>query len=325
MDSQQMNYRPVNPQAMVNLILIGILVLVAVSLISTCYYTVNTDEKGVVLLFGKFNRFAEPGLRLKWPMGIETAQKVKVTTIETEEFGFQTISAGVQTRYSTDKSRFAKESLMLCGDLSIAQVEWIVQYRISDPKAFLFNVGHERKRKMIRDVSESAMRKIVGDSSVDEVLTERRSEINFEVQKLMQENMDAYETGISIETVRLKDVNPPESVKYAFNEVNAAQQDKERMVNQARKEYNQVIPRARGEAQQLIKKADAYAIDRTNTAKGDASRFVQVWEQYKNSKDVTRKRMYLETMNKVLPNIEKKYIIDDEVKGLLPLMNLGEK
>ena len=325
MDSQHVNYKPISPAAMVNLVLVGILVIVAISLISTCYYTVDTDEKGVVLLFGKFNRVTDPGLRFKWPMGIETVTKVGVTNIETEEFGFRTLSAGVKTRYSTDKSRFIKESLMLCGDLSIAQVEWIVQYRVSDPKAFLFHVGEKRKVKMIRDVAESVMRKVVGDSSVDEVLTERRSQINYEAERLMQEHMDAYDTGISIEKIRLRDVNPPESVKSAFNEVNSAQQDKERMVNEARKEYNQVIPKAKGQALQMVEQAQAYAIDRTNTAEGDASRFVQVWQEYKNSKEVTRKRMYLETMNRVFPKIEKKYIVDEQVKGLLPLMNLGDK
>lgn len=319
MNEQQYRYRPVTPQTIANYILVGILIVAVISIVSTCYYTVDIDEQGVVMRFGEFNRITEPGLRFKWPLGIETVQTPKVTTIFKEEFGYRTSKAGIDSRY--EKGSYLDESLMLCGDLSVAQVEWIVQYRVSNPRDFLFNIRNPRK--MIRDISEAVMRNEVGDSSVDEVLTERRTEINDVVQLKMQEILNSYKSGISVETVRLQDVNPPEKVKYAFNEVNAAQQDKEKMVNQAMKEYNQVIPRVRGQAKQMVKQAEAYSIERVNNAKGDASRFVQTWEEYRNSKDVTRRRLYLESMSKIFPRIEKKYIIDQDVKGLLPHIKMG--
>jgi membrane protease subunit HflK len=283
-------------------------------------YTVDTDEKGIIQRFGKFVRTTEPGLHVKLPWGIESAKTPQVERIFKEEFGYRTLRAGVKTVYG---KKDLKESLMLCGDLSVAQVEWIVQYKISRPEMYLFNVRNPRI--IIRDVAESVMRSVVGDSSVDEVLTARRVEINAEAMKRMQEILDAYSAGIKVVAVKLQDVNPPEKVKHAFNEVNAAQQDKERFINKAREEYNKVIPRARGQALQMVKQAEAYAIDRTNTASGDAQRFTQIWAEYKESKDVTRRRLYLESLGKVLPKLEKKYIIDGEVKSILPLMKIGEE
>lgn len=298
---------------------IGAIVLIALILVFTSYYMIPTDSQGVILRFGRFNRITNPGLRFKWPM-IETVYKPQVERIFKDEFGYRTLQAGVQSTYGKKNT---DESLMLCGDLSVAEVEWIIQYKISDAKLFLFNVRNPTK--LIRDVAESVMRSVVGDSSVDEVLTQRRIEINMEAEKKMQTILDKYGSGITIVAVKLQDVNPPEKVKSAFNDVNAAQQDKERLVNQALEEYNKVVPRAKGEALQKIKQAEAYAIDRTNTAAGDASRFNQIYAEYKQNKDVTRRRMYLEGLGKVLPNIQKKYIVDDNVKGLLPLMQIGEE
>ncbi len=283
------------------------------------YYMVPTDSRGVVQRFGRFNRVTESGLHFKWPL-IETVSRPKVERVFKEEFGFRTLEAGVQSRYG-DKNQ--DESLMLCGDLSVAEVEWIVQYKIGDARQFLFNVRDPQK--LIRDVSETVMRSVVGDSSVDEVLTSRRVEINVEAEQQMQAILDKYESGVTVVAVKLQDVNPPQQVKAAFNEVNASQQDKERLVNQALEEYNKVIPRARGEALQLVKQAEAYAIDRTNTATGDASRFNQIYAEYAQNKDVTRRRMYLESMGKLLPKIERKVIVDETVKGLLPLMQVEEK
>jgi len=213
-------------------------------------YVVDTDEKGIIQRFGRFVRTTEPGLHVKLPLGIESAKTPKVERIFKEEFGYRTLRAGVKTVYG---KKDPKESLMLCGDLSVAQVEWIVQYKISRPEMYLFNVRNPRI--VIRDVAESVMRSVVGDSSVDEVLTARRVEINAEAVKRMQKILDAYSAGIKIVAVKLQDVNPPEKVKYAFNEVNAAQQDKERFINKAREEYNKVIPRARGQALQMVKQA----------------------------------------------------------------------
>jgi len=295
-------------------------VIVVIALVSTMFYMVNTDSKGVVQRFGKFVRITEPGLHIKMPLGIEKVQKPQVERIFKEEFGFSTLRAGIKSTYG---KKNLDESLMLCGDLSVAEVEWIVQYKIREPDKYLFNIRNPQK--VIRDVSESVMRMVVGDSSVDEVLTARRIEINNEAEQKMQGILDKYDTGIQVVTVKLQDVNPPELVKPAFNEVNAAQQDKEKLVNKAKEEYNKVIPKARGQALQMVKQAQGYAIDRTNTAQGDAQRFNQIWAEYAKNKDVTRRRLYLESLEKVLPKLEKKYIIDDKVKGLLPIMNVTEK
>ena len=319
MDGEQIYYKTIPPIKLIRYIILVILGVFVLTALTTSFYTVATDEKGVVTRFGKFDRITEPGLHFKLPAPIELVQQPKVERIFKEEFGFKTLQAGVQSRYG---GKNLEESLMLCGDLSVAEVEWIVQYKISEPEKFLFNVRNPRK--MIRDVAEAVMRNVVGDSSVDEVLTSRRVEINIQAEEKMQKILKSYNSGIQITAVKLQDVNPPEPVKPAFNEVNAAQQDREKFINTALEDYNKVIPRARGEAKQVVKQAEAYAINRTNTALGDASRFLQTWAEYKNSKDVTRRRLYLESMNKILPKLEKKYIIDDKVKGLLPLMNIGE-
>jgi len=308
------------PKQWVPLLKWAVPILLVLAVGSTSFYTVNTDEEGVVQRFGKYVRTTKPGLHLKLPLVIERVSTPQVERIMKEEFGFRTIKAGVQTQYG---QRPQEEYLMLCGDLSVGEVEWIVQYKIDNSRDYLFNMRNPEK--VLRDVSESVMRSVVGDSSVDEVLTSRRAEINIEAQTKMQQLLDTYTVGLKVVAVKLQDVNPPEKVKPAFNEVNAAQQDKEKLVNQALEEYNKIIPKARGQALQMVKQAEGYAIDRTNTAIGDASRFLQIWTEYSLSKDVTRRRLYIEALGKVLPNMEKKYIIDDNVKGLLPLMNVGEK
>lgn len=318
-DVHYIRITPPRPEDLLRYAWIAVVALIALVLVFSSYYAVPTDSQGVVQRFGRFNRITEPGLHLKWPL-IETVSKPQVDRILKAEFGYRTLQAGVQSTYG---GRNAEESLMLCGDLSVADVQWIVQYRIGDPKLYLFNVRNPEK--LIRDIAESVMRSVVGDSSVDEVLTSRRIDINIETEQKMQAILDKYGSGISIVAVKLQDVNPPDEVKSAFNDVNASQQDKERLVNQALEEYNKVIPRARGEALQKIKQAEAYAVDRVNTAQGDASRFNQIYAEYKQNKEVTRRRMYLESLGKVLPKIEKKYIVDEEIKGLLPMMQIGEQ
>lgn len=317
-DVRYIRITPPRPGDVLRYAWIGVVAVIILVLASMSYYMVPTNSQGVVLRFGRFNRITDPGLRFKWP-AVEKVYKPQVERIFKDEFGYRTLQAGVQSTYG---KKDTNESLMLCGDLSVAEVEWIVQYKIGDARKFLFNVRNPAK--LIRDVSESVMRSVVGDSSVDEVLTQRRIEINLEAEKKMQTILDKYSSGITVVAVMLQDVNPPEKVKPAFNDVNKAQQDKVRSVNQALEEYNKVIPRAEGEAKQMIKQAEAYAIDRINTATGDASRFNQIYAEYKQNEDVTRRRMYLESLGEVLPNIPKKYIVDESVKGLLPLMQLGE-
>lgn len=320
MNGNRLYYQPISPEKILKHAawIIPLIVILLVAGISV--YVVNTDAKGVVQRFGKFVRITEPGIHLKLPWPIEKVQKPQVERIFKEEFGFSTLQAGIKSTYGRKN---LDESLMLCGDLSVAEVEWIIQYKIREPDKYLFNVRNPQK--VIRDVSESVMRMVVGDSSVDEVLTARRIEINIETEQKMQHILDNYDIGIQVVTVKLQDVNPPEQVKPAFNEVNAAQQDKEKLINQAKEEYNKVIPKAHGQAVQMVKQARGYAIDRTNTAHGDAQRFNQIWAEYDKNKDVTRRRLYLESLEKVLPKLEKKYIIDEKVKGLLPIMNITEK
>ena len=298
---------------------VGALLLIII-LVSS-FYTVETDEVGVIQRFGAYVRTTEPGLHLKFPWGIEEVTKVKIQRVFKQEFGFRTVRAGIRTEYS--ERDYSSESLMLTGDLNAALVEWIVQFRINDPRAYLFNVRDVEGT--LRDLSESVMRQVVGDHSVDEVIILDRKSIATEVSEKMQELLDDYETGIDIVTVNLQDVNPPKPVQPAFNEVNEARQEKERTVNEAWKAYNNAIPKARGEAERLLLEAEGYATNRINRAQGDADRFIALYNEYRNAKDVTRRRMYIETMQEILPRIDQKVIVDEELQSFLPLLQLKGK
>ena len=301
-------------------ILTGVIILAVIIIIFTGFYTVDPEEVGVIQRFGKYVNTTEPGLHFKIPFGVDKLTKVKVKHVFKEEFGFRTLRSGIKTKYSTRS--YDHESLMLSGDLNIADVEWIVQYRIKDPYKYLFKIRNVVET--IRDLSESVTRQIVGDRSVDEVIVLSRKEIADEVQLLLQEKLDEYGAGIEIYTINLQNVNPPERVKPAFNDVNSAKQEKERIVNDAWQNYNRIIPEAEGKAKRTIEEAEGYAINRVNRANGDASRFIDMYNQYKKARVITKKRLYLETMQKILPNVEKIYIIDKELKGVLPLLNLDK-
>jgi membrane protease subunit HflK len=236
-----------------------------------------------------------------------------------EEFGFRTLRAGVNSQYTT--KGYGGEANMLTGDLNAAVVEWVVQYRIVDPYKYLFQVRNVEDT--FRDMSEAVMRRIVGDRTVNEVLTVGRAEVALEVQSGLQVLCEQYETGIKVDQVVLQDVNPPDPVKPSFNAVNEAQQEKEKLINQAQSEYNREIPKAEGAALQTIQEAEGYALDRVNRAQGDAALFTSIYSAYATAPDVTRKRMYLETMNEVLPKVKDKIIVDDGLKGVLPLLNLN--
>jgi membrane protease subunit HflK len=212
---------------------------------------------------------------------------------------------------------------MLTGDLNVVVVEWIIQYRIEDPYKFLFKVRNSKQT--LRDMSEATMREVVGDRTLNEVLTVGRQEISQTVEIKLQDLCEQYETGVRIKQVVLQNVDPPDAVKASFNEVNQAQQDKEKLINQARSEYNRVIPKAKGEAQQTIQEAEGYASERVNGAKGDVARFVAVLKEYEKAPEITRQRIYLETLNRVLPKLDQKTIIDENVSGVLPLLNLDNK
>ncbi len=297
------------------------LVILALLLISDFVYTIEPEEIGVVVRFGKFDRTTDPGLHVKMPFPIEQLAKVPIQRQLKQEYGFRTREAGVRTQY--ERGSFQRESLMLTGDLNVAVVEWIAQYRVTDPYLYLFKVRN--RDKTFRDMNEAIMRAVVGDRSVDEVITVGRQDIENEVRLGLQELCDQYEIGITVDQIVLQDVNPPDPVKPSFNEVNQAEQERERAINDARADYNRVIPRARGEALRMIEQAEGYAIDRTNRAKGDASLFDQLLQAYRRAPDVTRRRMYLETMAKIYPKIGKKVLLDDGLEGVLPLMSLGKE
>jgi membrane protease subunit HflK len=307
------------PRPPARLIVAGILVLAGIIILMTAFFTIEPEEVGVVLRFGKYVRTADPGLNFKLPAPLERVYKVPVQRQLKEEFGFRTERAGVRTQYST--ANFENESLMLTGDLNVSVVEWIAQYRVRDPYKFLFKVRNVRKT--FRDMNEAVMRAAVGDRSVSEVLTAGRQEIESLVANDLQILCDQYETGIVVDQIVLQDVNPPDPVKPSFNEVNQAEQERERAINEARSEYNRIIPKARGEAEQMIQQAEGYAVDRVNSARGDVVLFDEVLAAYRRAPEVTRRRIYLETMLAVYPKVQKKIILDDKLEGMLPILDLG--
>ncbi len=290
----------------------------------TAYYTVPSDSVAVIQRFGKYISEVPPGLHLKIPFGVDVATIVPVKRQLKQEFGFTTPGASDPYQSPVDGAR---ETEMVTGDLNAALVEWVVQYRISDPKKYLFEV--REPGPTLRYVSESVMREVVGDRTVDEVITIGRQEIESEALVKMQALATKYALGISIDQVQLKNINPPEPVQDSFNEVNQAQQEKERLINEARREYNKVIPLAEGEKDQRIREADGYRLKRINEAEGDAARFTALLDEYVKAPEVTRRRIYIETMQAVLPGIRAKIIIDGDTRGILPLLNLdrpqGEK
>ena len=309
---------PKIPKAMALLGAAGLMVLI---LVFTSFYTIAPTEKGVVQRFGRFIRTTDSGLHFKLPFGLETVIKVPVAVVLKEEFGYRTAQAGVRTRFSP--ADFKDESLMLTGDLNSALVEWIVQYRIQDPVKYSFKVRNVTA--ILRHVCESVMRQVVGDHSVDEVIVLGRQEIEDEAQQLTQQLLDEYDTGLKVVTVRLQEVVPPEPVQPAFNEVNQARQEKESIINAALAAYNQVIPQAEGQAKQAVTEAEGYALNRVNRAQGDADRFLSVWREYTKAKDVTRRRLYLETMLAIFPKLDNIYVIDEQQEGLIPLLQFQKK
>ena len=312
--------------------------------VKTSIYTIPTDSAGVVRRFGKYNRTTEPGIHMMLPFWIETAVDVPVRKVQKEEFGFRTLKAGVDSRYlgveEIEAGRFGSDDLitliresgerasrsgarqlaekakeilsgeyaMLTGDLNITDVEWIVQYRIKDARSYLFNI--REPGQTIRDSSQAVMRQLVGNGSVDEVITIGRIEYEIAAKEALQALLDEYETGIHIVTVKLQSSNPPQKVRSAFNEVNKSLQQKEQRVNEAMKAYNETVPKTKGEAQKLIETAKGYAAERVNRALGDIAKFEKIFEQYVKAPDITKQRMYLETMTKLLPKIPEKWIIE---------------
>lgn len=295
-----------------------IIVILLLSVANSAYFTIKPGEQGVVLRFGKNLKTAEPGLNFKIPM-VDQVIKVDVKNVNKEEFGFRTIRAAQRSQY--DNRGFDEESLMLTGDKNVIDVEWIVQYKIKDPVDYLFKVGNARQA--VRDVSETSIRRIIGNMDFDFVLG-NRDVLAATSARDMQKELDRYESGIDIVKVQLQDVNPPEAVKPAFNEVNEADQDMKRLVNEAEEHYNREIPKARGQAKQVLEESYGYAVQRINRAEGETARFKSILIEYKRAREVTRKRMYLETMQEVLPRVEDIYLVDEGQKSILPLLNLNK-
>lgn len=318
-----MNQRPTPPPEVEKLLsLFGkskfliILIIIGVIGANSSFYTVQPDEEAVVIRLGKHIGNTQPGLHFKLPFGVDQITKVKTKIIHQEEFGFRTIST--KNRRTTYSQRsFGSESLMLTGDLNVAEVQWVVQYQISDPFKYLFQASEPISN--IRDVAESIMRRVVGDKLVTDVLTTGRVEIATTARIMMQEVLDKYDMGVLIKSIKLQDVNPPKVVQASFNDVNAAKQEQEKMINQAEQAYNKVIPEARGKANKLISEADGYANAIINRAQGDAEKFKAVALEYRKAPQITRKRIYLDTMQEIFKNAKDLTIIDSKVKGLLPI------
>lgn len=311
------------PEALSNLqisggqVLAGVLLILVVSALATSVYTLSPEEKGVIRRFGKYNAPPrDPGLRFKMPFGIDKLNKVPVQRQLKQEFGFKTLAAAKRSTFRS----VPEEAMMLTGDLNIASVEWIVQYKVNDPYKYLFKV--RSVEDTLRDLNEAIMREVVGDRTINEVLTVGRIEIADSVKQRLQSLTDQYAMGIEIDQIVLQDVNPPDPVKPSFNAVNEAQQEREKLINEALSEYNRVIPRARGEAEKTINEARAYGFERINRSKGEAARFTALFEAYRQAPEVTRRRIYLETLAESLPKVGRKVIIDAKLEGLVPLLPL---
>jgi membrane protease subunit HflK len=283
-------------------------------------YTIPAESEGVVLRFGRFAETVTSGLHFKLPFGVDEVEIVPVKRQLKQEFGFGTSGAGNVFQSSSPREQ-AEEKSMVTGDLNAALVEWVIQYRIERPDHYIFNVRHADVT--LRDASEGIMREVIGDRTVDEVITIGRQEIEDEALQKLQSLVANYSMGIRIDQVQLKNVNPPERVQASFNEVNQSQQERERAINVASGEYNKSIPRARGEADQKIRAAEGYAARRVNEAAGDVAMFSALLAEYAKAPEVTRLRLYLETMAEVLPQVGRKTIIDADATGLLPFLDVG--
>jgi len=298
-----------------------VLIMAAVILFQVIYssfYTIEPGEQGIVLQFGKYARTTQPGLHFKIPY-IEDMIKVDVETVRKEEFGFRTRTPGKTTVFN--KRGFDMESLMLTGDKNVINVDWIVQYKVNDPVKFLFKVRNVPQA--VHDNSQTVVRRIVGNMDFDYVLSNREILADMAKREL-QRDLDKLECGITLVTLQLLDINPPDRVKPAFNEVNEADQDKKRLVNEAEETYNRVIPKARGSAKQIIEEAHGYAVQRINQAKGETNRFNAIVAEYLKAKDVTRRRMYLEAMQDILPGVKHVYVMEKGGQNVLPFLNLSD-
>jgi modulator of FtsH protease HflK len=301
------------------LVVIAVIVIALIILITSSFFVVDQTEQSVVLLFGKFNRMATPGLHFKLPFNIEKNYNVPTQVVQNFQFGFRTEKAGINTVYS--RGDYPEESIMLTGDLNIIDVEWTIQYRIIDAKAWLFNV--ENREKTIRDISQSTINLLVGDRAILDVIGSERTNIELEGIRLLNAQLKAYNLGTNVIAVKLRNIVPPKGdVQDAFEDVNKAIQDMNRLINEGKEQYNREIPRASGEAEKLIQEAKGYAAERVNEANGDVARFTSVLEEYEKNKDVTRTRLYIEMIEDVFALAEGTDLIDKNLENFIPLKTL---
>lgn len=294
-------------------------VVVVAFLLFSSFYSIRPGEQGVVLRLGQYHQTTLPGLNFKVPL-VDQVHKVDMESVRKEQFGFRTREVAGRSQYQ--KEGYTQESLMLTSDRNVIDMEWVVQYRVDEPFHFLFRIRHVSQA--VRDVSEMTLRRLVGNMDFDAVL-EGRALLADAMARELQQVLNRYESGVRIITVQLQDVNPPGPVKPAFNEVNEADQDMARLINEAEEVYNREVPRARGEARQRVEEAHGYAVERVNLAEGETARFLALLDEYNMAKDVTRQRLYLETMQQMIPEIGEVVVIDKEQKSLLPLLNLGSR
>jgi membrane protease subunit HflK len=302
-----------SPKAVVPIVLVIALMI----FLGTSVYIVNQAEEAVITRFGKFTATKGPGLQFKLPFGIDHAYTVNVKAVQTEQFGYRTVKSGISSTYSGEIS----EATLLTGDLNIVNMEWVIQYRIVDSKAWLFNVN-ERTRT-IRDVSRSVINMLVGDRAIMDIMSPERSAIETAGAELMNETFRSYGLGIYVIVVKLQNVDPPAGVQEAFDDVNKAIQDMNRLINEGQQVYNEEIPKARGEAERVVQVAQGYAAERVNRAKGDVARFNAVYDEYRRSPEVTRQRLYYEMIEDVFNNEEGMKIVDRNLRNFLPMLNLG--
>jgi len=307
-----------NPKKGLFSLLVVVVIIAAVIGGSSSMYKVDTEETGVVLRFGKFSKFSNPGLHFKMPFGIDRVYLVPTGRVLKEEFGYRTVTPGIRSTFN--KRGLEEESLTLTGDLNVSDVEWIVQFQVADPFKYIFKI--KDPIGTIRDIAEAMVRKTIGDADVTQVLTTDRAALADKIQQSLQATLKQYDIGVRIVTVKFQDVNPPEAVKDAFNEVNEAEQQKESLIFQAREQYNREVPKARGEAKRKLQEAQGYAVERINKARGETNRFTALLAEYEKAPTVTRRRIQIETLEQVLPNLDEIYIMDKDANGLLPLLPL---
>ena len=302
------------------ILIIAVAVVVGLILVFSSFFVVDQKEEAVVLNLGKFSRMVGPGLHFQLPFGVETNYNVPTQRILKEEFGFRTTRAGIVSEYSSGD--YSDESIMLTGDLNIVDVEWIIQYQITDARAWLFGVDNQEKT--IRDISQSVINMLVGDRTIFDVIGAERANIEVQGQQLMNDLYKSYGLGVRVTTVKLQNIVPPKgTVQDAFEDVNKAIQDRSRLINEGKEAYNQAIPKASGEAEQTIQEAQGYATARVNQAKGDVARFLAVMGEYHQAPDVVRTRLYYEMYDQVFGGDSSTDIIDKNLKNFLPLKSMG--